>query len=121
MSRPDGDYPRTQVPDEAEAVWAEYKEAKRKADAWGRKADELKYRLFGIAGVHPDDKKPQPTEAVTRAGRRLFRIRVVPRRGLDSKYLRESRPDIYAQYERTSYNRYLEAAEAEDEPEEDDA
>lgn len=93
--------------------WAKYQNATRMRLHYTKDEQELKAKLLLALGYEEDEEKPVPCVA-EKNGQPLFRVDVGRWRGLDTKYLKERYPEVYAECEKTKATRTLREVKDED-------
>lgn len=76
-----------------------YNRAKAATTRWQQERDTLKDEILEELGYDPEDPKPEPVDVVDEHGEVVFSIARGTWRGLNQKYLKEHRPDVYAECE----------------------
>lgn len=102
------------VSEEVALFWAKYENATRMRLHYLKEEKELKEKLLLALGYDEEDEKPVPVTAVGYNDEPLFRVDVGRWRGLDTQYLKERHPEIYAECEKTRATRRLRAAKGDD-------
>ncbi|MGW6260341.1 hypothetical protein [Streptomyces sp. NPDC055085] len=79
----------------------DYDQARKARAAWEVREKETRQAILDALGYDPDDLTPEPLVVETADGGELFKVSVGQWRGLNQKYLKERRPDVYAECEMT--------------------
>lgn len=88
---------------EAVLKWKQYQQAFAARARWVAEEKRLKEELLIALGYDQDDEKPESVVAEDGGGQPVCKVTVGARKGLDTKYLRERHPDIYAECERWTH------------------
>lgn len=85
------------------SLWADYLEARSAKSKWTAQEKYLKGQLVSLLGLGGINRPPSMEIVDKETGVSVGRVAVGNRTSLDTKYLREKYPDIYAECERTGY------------------
>lgn len=85
------------------AKWMRLRAAQQAKSQWQAEEKAAKADLLADLGYDPEDKTPKPCEVFTDDGQPMFEVRIGDRRTLDTKYLKNVYPDVYAEAERISH------------------
>lgn len=100
-----------QVPGDAAAIFAALTSVKSAKSALEKQEKELKAQLFASVGITDDDPKPPSVVAVNPDGEPVYQVKVSYQMRLDTKYLKETHPHIYAECEKSIPVKSIKAAE----------